>query len=549
MLRVAIILVAMTSLCLAQWQGETVGLTQYDMQEIGGGTNRIAVTSEGGIYVCWTKGMSDNEVRKVYFNYRDPGGQWLAPYEGAQVSREDEPDGLGVYLHAGFPSMDIGPGDCIIVFFHTHLYIPPPEDTLIIEIHEATTCTWPDYIVLPHADSYWPKASINQEGRINIMAGRRVLDSSDTPRIYNHSDDFGITWGDWIRIDSLTSQLWAIAASRSSPRCAMVKGEPLDTFDSPSLWDMDLFYLISEDGTNWNFDEWQPITSYENTPTRAVADVDILFDENDFLHVVWNTFEIAEPDSEFDNSSTLWHWSEETGEISQIAYFDHVTCEPGAWNMALCKMSLGVDPDDNLFCVWTGFASDDSSAGGYCNGDLYMSYSMDGGLTWADYENITNSQTPDCAPEECDSDNWATLAEMVGEYLHIFYVNDKDAGAIPQGEGLVTDNPVRYLEVPNPAMTGITESETLPDYISLLSSYPNPFNARTTIKFSLAEAAVVKLQIFDIAGRLVETLADCEFAAGENSVTWDAEDYPSSVYFARLAGNAGSVSKRLILLK
>ncbi len=513
MLRVLFLLIASSSLCLAQLPGEIVGWTQYDMQEIGSGSNRAAVDSEGGIHVCW---MRANPLGNVYYNYRNPQGDW----QGAvQIS----PEG------GGFSNLDIGPDDCIAIFYHYDG-----------QIHVATTCNGSDDHVVPDTSSYWPKGSIATSGRFHVISARTAEETRVI--MYNTSTDFGETWPPWVRMDSLNTYLWSLNSSSISERTAIVEGIPVPGED----WQFDIGYMISEDGVNWDISDWHLITDYRDSGTSASADVDLIFDNDDYLHVIWNTWEIQEP---FLNSSTLWHWSEETGEISQIAYFDHVTCEPGAWNFALCKMSLGIDPEDNLYCIWTGFSSEDYSAGGYCNGDLYMSYSVDGGLTWSGYEGVTNSPTPGCVPGECDSDNWATLAEMVGEYLHIFYVNDKDAGAIPQGEGAVTDNPLLYLEVPNPTRTGIAEKETLPENLTIFTNYPNPFNTKTTVKFSLAETANVKLQIFDIVGRLVETLADCEFAAGENSVIWDATDHPSGVYFARLTAGDVKSSKKLLLLK
>ncbi|MEE8418067.1 MAG: T9SS type A sorting domain-containing protein [candidate division Zixibacteria bacterium] len=517
MLRVAIILAAMTTLCLAQSPGETVGSTQMEMQEHGSGTNRIAVASDGGIYVCWMKSASFPFPRYVYWNYRTPEGNWWGEMPVSESN------------FAGYGCIDVGPDDCAYIFYHV-------ADQGII--HVASSCVPYEDFSLPDINSLWPKAAIAADGRFHVISARSQYDPMVI--MYNTSTDFGETWPPWVRMDSLNTNLWSINSSSISERTAIVEGVLGED------WQFDIGYIISEDGINWDISDWHLITDYQDSGISAQADVDLIFDNDDYLHVIWNTWEIQEP---FVNSSTLWHWSEETGEISQIANFDHVTCESGAWNLALCKMSLGVDADDNLYCIWTGFASDDYSAGGYCNGDLYMSYSMDGGLTWSGYEGVTNSPTPGCVPGECDSDNWATLAEKVGEYLHIFYVNDKDAGAIPFEEGAVTDNPVLYLEVPNPARTGIDGKETLPENLLLFSNYPNPFNARTTIKFSLAEAANVKLQIFDIAGRLVETLADCEFAAGENSVTWDAADRSSGIYFARLTAGDVKSSKKLLLLK
>jgi hypothetical protein len=90
-----------------------------------------------------------------------------------------------------------------------------------------------------------------------------------------------------------------------------------------------------------------------------------------------------------------------------------------------------------------------------------MNYSADGGATWSEPENITNSPTPGCWPMECDSDHWPTLNEVVDDSLYITYINDKDAGGIPQSEGVDTENPVMYLAIPNPATVVAISCEAL----------------------------------------------------------------------------------------
>lgn len=81
-----------------------------------------------------------------------------------------------------------------------------------------------------------------------------------------------------------------------------------------------------------------------------------------------------------------------------------------------------------------------------------------------------------------------------------------------------------------------------------LFAYPNPFNAQTTLSFTLAQAGQASIAIYDIAGRLVETIAEREFPAGENRVIWDAFDKPSGVYFVRVnAAKSQSIGKLLLL--
>jgi hypothetical protein len=72
-----------------------------------------------------------------------------------------------------------------------------------------------------------------------------------------------------------------------------------------------------------------------------------------------------------------------------------------------------------------------------------------------------------------------------------------------------------------------------------VSVYPNPFNPSTTIRFAMKEPAQVKLQIFNLRGELVRTLANGEHKAGLHEKLWNGRDHTgnlaaSGVYFYRL---------------
>jgi hypothetical protein len=82
-----------------------------------------------------------------------------------------------------------------------------------------------------------------------------------------------------------------------------------------------------------------------------------------------------------------------------------------------------------------------------------------------------------------------------------------------------------------------------------LSSYPNPFNAQTTISYSLPMASDVSLDIFDLLGRKIETLASGHQVAGEHSIIWNAGDTPSGVYFYRLKAGERIETNKMVLLK
>lgn len=97
--------------------------------------------------------------------------------------------------------------------------------------------------------------------------------------------------------------------------------------------------------------------------------------------------------------------------------------------------------------------------------------------------------------------------------------------------------------------TGIDQAGTLPERFSVYDNYPNPFNASTTIHYSLATASNVIVEIFDILGHRIETLLVERQVAGYHSVTWNAVDKPSGIYFYRVKADDSVQTKRMALLK
>jgi hypothetical protein len=83
----------------------------------------------------------------------------------------------------------------------------------------------------------------------------------------------------------------------------------------------------------------------------------------------------------------------------------------------------------------------------------------------------------------------------------------------------------------------------------LMQNYPNPFNASTTIRFVLPEPQVVKLKVFDLLGRQVQTLIDEYKRAGVHTVIFDASGLSSGVYFCRLQAGEMVETRRMVLLK
>jgi len=96
---------------------------------------------------------------------------------------------------------------------------------------------------------------------------------------------------------------------------------------------------------------------------------------------------------------------------------------------------------------------------------------------------------------------------------------------------------------------GIDEESILPESISSLKCYPNPFNASVTISFVLSQAGSVSLSIYNIRGQRVAIPLQNFLSVGEHTITWNGSDFPSGVYFARLQAGVSSKSIKMVLLK
>ncbi len=101
---------------------------------------------------------------------------------------------------------------------------------------------------------------------------------------------------------------------------------------------------------------------------------------------------------------------------------------------------------------------------------------------------------------------------------------------------------------PQPIGTGTVASN------SLSQNYPNPFNPQTTIAFSVKVRGLVSLEVYNVAGQLVRTITNDEFAAGTHTKVWDGRDdagqtVSSGVYFYRLVARDFTQTKKMVMLK
>ncbi len=95
----------------------------------------------------------------------------------------------------------------------------------------------------------------------------------------------------------------------------------------------------------------------------------------------------------------------------------------------------------------------------------------------------------------------------------------------------------------------VIEAEDLPTSFALLGNYPNPFNPNTVIRFSLDQASETSLVVRDLLGRTVSTLVDGVVEKGEHTVSFDASNLASGIYFYTLQSEGRALTGRMLLVR
>jgi hypothetical protein len=98
-------------------------------------------------------------------------------------------------------------------------------------------------------------------------------------------------------------------------------------------------------------------------------------------------------------------------------------------------------------------------------------------------------------------------------------------------------------------ITDVAENNWGPDQFHLRQNYPNPFNPSTHIQFFIHQSSFVNLSIYDLLGRQVGVLVHEVLSPGSYTREWNAEGYPSGVYYYRIHTDNLIETRKMILMK
>jgi len=97
--------------------------------------------------------------------------------------------------------------------------------------------------------------------------------------------------------------------------------------------------------------------------------------------------------------------------------------------------------------------------------------------------------------------------------------------------------------------TNTNSSSVSPNSYSLNQNYPNPFNPSTTISYTLKNAGLTKISIYNSLGEIVESLVNENQSAGSHNVNFSAVNLPSGMYFYTLSCGNFTQTNKMILMK
>ncbi len=449
------------------------GTSWYDLGHNGSAGKMIGVDDSGYVHLVWTKGMDNaNTSRYVYFNVWNPNTQAMESTVGERIDTI-------LSTRSGFIALAVMGGGWAFPAFHEILPsgggLPHAAGGMSLMARTlnfgVTEPAW-----LNSRQLIWPKIAVGRDSVVHMLTTENtvpyaVFYSRGLPNWTSRT----IQWQDvggaqYVQMGSAGYVSADVCVSPVSDRMAMAWTDyrPGSTQNS---YNQDVFYRVSEDGgLNWS--DLLNITQFMPEDThRAFADLSLLFDAQDDLHIAFSTSWFDETSGTNSNQSgRIWHWREGSDSISALGDgWATGPAIPGNFLRNACRPSLALDTTTGyLYCSYQWYDLNSYSVSNYYNADVWMTASTDNGAHWSVGRNVTTT-TPVSNPSpasECLSERDITLAEHVTYangtgYLHLEYELDADAGGSPQFEGVTTLNTVYYQRIP---VDSISQTPLMPSF-------------------------------------------------------------------------------------
>jgi hypothetical protein len=380
-------------------------------------------------------------------------------------------------------------------------------------------------------------------------------DSRDEPYpeiYYKRSTDEGISWGEDTRLT------YNIGSSAVPSIAVMGSIVHVVWYDNRNVIYQMYYKRSTDNGVNWGADI--RLTNYlapSEHPSIAVSD--------SIVHIAWDDNRNA-PNNIY---NIYYKRSSDNGVSwgSDIRLTNNTTTSFTSFCPSIAVLGSVVH------LGWT-----DSRTG---RGEIYYKRSTDGGLNWSNDTRLTYSSPESWYSSIVASGTFVHLAYLTiinTEYYGLGYKRSTDGGLTWENNILLINNDskatfpcvitsgpvvqlawsdnrngnweIYYKRNPNGNPLGINQiGSEIPSSYSLSQNYPNPFNPVTNIHYEIPKNGFVKLVVFDILGREIQTLVNEKQNAGTYEVTFDGSNLSSGIYFYTLSVGDFKETKKFVLLK
>ncbi|MFQ6608296.1 MAG: T9SS type A sorting domain-containing protein [Fidelibacterota bacterium] len=182
------------------------------------------------------------------------------------------------------------------------------------------------------------------------------------------------------------------------------------------------------------------------------------------------------------------------------------------------------------------------------NNNCIVCHGISGGLSLASYEDLMTGGSHGEVIIAFDAEN-SILAQKI----------QSDP---PFGSRMPQNNPTYFDEHPEELQliidwinegaaetVSITSRVNPPSKFAITGSFPNPFNAATTITFTVPRLTDLELEVVNLVGQRVAILLEGTVTPGSHQVVWKADKISSGFYVARLNADGNMFATKLLLLK
>jgi hypothetical protein len=206
---------------------------------------------------------------------------------------------------------------------------------------------------------------------------------------------------------------------------------------------------------------------------------------------------------------------------------------------------------------WDSLADDNNSLDGYGPYTVRAVITDFSGVDYATlYYQMSGKSWPSVAMTRAAADTFIAQipAQIVMEgdtAVMSYMINTGDhATSINNNSNAISSN-TRTFNLRNltTGVGGNPADPTLPKAFALQAAYPNPSRGQTTIKYQLPRASNVQLQVYNIAGQLVQTIDEGQRPAGYHQVRLNGNAMSNGIYFYRLQAGEFSATRKMIVLR